>query len=1088
MSTDEKLVEYLKWVSAELHRAKSELDARHEPVAIVGMGCRYPGSIASPDDLWRVVENGVDAISEFPTNRGWDTDALYHPDPAHEGTTYTRHGGFLHDAGAFDAAFFGVGPNEALAIDPQQRLLLEVSWEALERAGIPPRSLKGTDTGIFTGMSWQNYAPRAHEAPREVSGHLITGNATSVASGRIAYLLGLRGPALTVDTACSSSLVAMHLAVRSLRSGECSLAVAGGAAVVATPEVFVEFSRQGGLSVDGRCRAFGADAAGTGWGEGVGVVVLERLSDACRFGHPVLAVVRGSAVNQDGASNGLTAPNGPAQERVIRAALADAGLTTSDVEVVEGHGTGTRLGDPIEAQALLTTYGQRDGDAVLLGSLKSNIGHSQAAAGVGGVIKMVEAMRRGVVPATLHAEVESPHVDWSAGKVTLVRRTTPWPDTGRVRRAAVSSFGISGTNAHLVLEGAPEEESAEESVSPQDGPVPWVLSAADTAGLRGQARRLAAWVRAGAQGSVADIAYSLATTRSALAHRGIVVGRDRTRLLAGLEALAEGAVGSAAVSGEPRPGGRIAFLFSGQGSQRVGMGRELAAAFPVFTEALTAVCEPFDRVLGRSLREVVETDATLLADTRYTQAAVFAFEVALYRLVTSLGVVPDVVVGHSIGELAAAHVAGVFDADGAAALVLARGRLMSNLSTAGAMVAIEATERQVARSLRDEDEPIAIAAVNTENSVVISGAAGAVARVEQRWRAAGRRTRALRVSHAFHSPLVEPVVAEFTAVAQGVASAAPTIPLISTVTGALVGSEEIRDPAYWGRQIREPVRFHDAVRAAGGLGVTRYLEIGADAVLIPMVQSIVESDAVAVAAQARDRDEPTTLLTALGVLFAAGLEVDWAAAIQGGGRVELPTYAFQHRDYWIPVCGNAGESPAVSRLRRLVAGGDAVAVAAELGVEGHAAVDSLEALLPALSAWFERTVATAPPLPAQVENVDLPAVVERLSSVPPDERKPALVDLIRRHVADVLGHVGPTSISPHDNLLEIGLSSFAALEVRNRLTAITGVQLPAALVLEYPTPAVLADHLLERLLTTGGVQPEPGHKGENTCPVPSASA
>ncbi|WP_121843227.1 type I polyketide synthase, partial [Streptomyces sp. S5] len=882
-------------------------DVADDPIVIVGMACRMPGGIETPDDLWRMLADGEDRITGFPTDRGWDLDALFGGGGDNRGVSATRRGGFLHDVGGFDAGFFGISPREAMAMDPQQRLLLETSWEALERSGIDPTGLRSSATGIFVGTTGQDYANLVMTSREDVEGHASTGLATSVISGRVSYALGLEGPALTVDTACSSSLVALHLAAQSLRSGESSLALAGGVTVLSTPMNFFGFTRQGGLAGDGLCKAFADAADGTGWSEGVGMLVLERLSDARRNGHEVLAVVRGSAINQDGASNGLTAPNGPSQQRVIRQALATAGLSADEVDAVEAHGTGTTLGDPIEAQALLATYGQdRPEDRpLLLGSIKSNIGHTQAAAGVAGVIKMVLAMRHGALPRSLHIDQPSTHVDWEAGAVRLLTETTGWPETGRPWRAGVSSFGLSGTNAHVILE-QPEPETADaESPEPQAEPealarvVPWPVSARTGEALPGQLARITAL-----DAAPLDIGHSLATGRASFDHRVVLLaGAD------GEDEPVEVARGRAVER-------RLAVLFSGQGSQRAGMGRELYGRFPVFTKALDEVLALLDPKLDRPLREVLFAEegsetAALLDTTGYTQPALFAVEVALYRLVESFGVVPEFVAGHSVGEISAAHIAGVLSLEDACTLVAARARLMQELPAGGAMVAVQATEAETAVRLT---EGLSLAAVNGPDSVVIAGPDHEVDALASEFAAEGRKVQRLAVSHAFHSALMEPMLDAFHDVAKGLGYGEPRIPVVSDVTGTLAEPGQLSTPEYWVEHVRSTVRFADAVHALDQAGANAYLEIGPGGILTALAQQTLDaagtaSDSVTAPALRKDRAEEPALLTALATLHVTGVPVDWAGCFEGTGarRVELPTYAFQHERYWPRPSAHGGD-------------------------------------------------------------------------------------------------------------------------------------------------------------------------------------
>ncbi|ESQ01844.1 6-deoxyerythronolide-B synthase [Streptomyces sp. PVA_94-07] len=1050
---DSKLIDALRNSLKETRKLREEnrrlVASANDSIAIVGMGCRFPGGVESPEALWGVVSAGVDVIGDVPGDRGWDVEGVFGGDRDGPGTSYARAGGFLYEAAEFDAAFFGISPREALAMDPQQRLLLETSWEALERAGIDPRSLRGTRAGVFTGIMHQAYVPETGAVLAELEGHLGSGSAASVASGRVAYTLGLEGPAVSVDTACSSSLVALHLAVRALRGGECSLALAGGVTVMATPSTFVEFARQRGLAPDGRCKAFGAGADGFGPAEGAGVLVVERLSDAVRNGHRVWAVVRGSAVNQDGASNGLTAPNGPAQQRVIRQALADAGVSAADVDVVEAHGTGTKLGDPIEAQALLATYGKRPAgrEPLWLGSLKSNIGHAQAAAGVAGVIKMVMALQQGVLPKTLHAEQRSPHVDWSSGGVELLTESRNWPDAGRARRAAVSSFGISGTNAHVVLEQAPAQENrAERPPAAAPGVLPWVISGHTPDALKAQAARLAEWVRTAGDVQRAGIAEALVSSRSLFGHRAVVLGEDREELLAGLGEVERGVPGTGVISAAVSATGKVAFVFPGQGTQLAGVGRELYASYPVFADALDEVCASMDGLLDRPLLEVMFAEqgsvaGDLLGRTDFAQPALFALEVALWRLWLSWGVAPSLVAGHSVGEFAAAHAAGLWGLKDAARLVVARGRLMHELPTGGGMAAIRVPAGSSVTSFLSEyglspEAGVELAAVNGPSSAVVSGDAAAVGLLADEWRERGCKVTPLPVAHAFHSALMEPMLDEFRQVLATAQFRVPALDWVSTLTGGLVRAPDVCDPEYWVRQIRRPVNFAPAVQGLADAGVGVCVEVGGDASLSSMGPECVTGPRPMrwVPSLRRRSPEQWSVARAVAEVFVRGVAVDWpavlGATVATEHRTDLPTYAFQRERYWLRERGAAGVTAP------------------------------------------SKTLATAPALAAR-DRAQHPAPEERVRlweapGVDEQQRRQALLDLVSAEAAAVLGYRRTQQLNPEGSFRDAGFDSLSAVALRNQLVAATRLDLSAAMVFEHPTPHELVDHLLAELLARTG--------------------
>ncbi|MFE1261703.1 type I polyketide synthase [Streptomyces albogriseolus] len=921
--------------NARLQQENSELAAAAtEPIAIVSMACRYAGGIRSPEDLWRVVSEGADVYTPFPDDRGWDLEGLYHPDPDNPGTTYVREGAFLHDAARFDAAFFGISPREALAMDPQQRQLLEVSWEALERAGIDPHSVRGSDIGVFAGMVHQDYAPDLSGHEDFLSLERALGTAGGVASGRVAYTLGLEGPAVTVDTMCSSSLVATHLAAQALRRGECSMALVGGSTVMATPGGFVGFARQRALAFDGRCKSYAAGADGSGWAEGVGVLLLERLSVAEERGHRILAVLRGSAVNQDGASNGLTAPNGPAQQRVIRKALAGAGLSPADVDAVEGHGTGTVLGDPIEAQALLATYGQgRDPRKPLwLGSVKSVIGHTQAASGVAGVIKTVQALRHRVLPATLHLDAPTPQVDWSAGAVELLTETREWPDQGRPRRAGVSSFGASGTNAHLILEEAPPEanETARDDArgAGPAGAVPLVVSAGTATSLAAQAERLASFVESGAAGaSLTDVAGALVTGRAVLGERAVVVAGSDAEALAGLRALSRGESAPGVLSGSGTPG-KVVWVFPGQGSQWAGMGRELLDASPVFAARIAECAAALERWVDWSLVDVLrgEAEPGVLERVDVLQPASFAVMVGLAAVWQSVGVEPDAVVGHSQGEIAAACVSGALTLEDAARVVALRSQAIAErLAGRGGMASVALNEAEAVSRLERWADRVEVAAVNGPSSVVIAGDAEALDEALDTLEDQGVRVRRIAVDYASHTRHVERIRDTLADALAGIGAQAPAVPFYSTVTGAWVEDAGVLDGAYWYRNLRGQVGFGPAVAELVRQGHGVFVEVSAHPVLVqPITETVYDTDTdtgtgtatgtgdvtdVVVTGSLRRQDGgPRRLQTSMAELFVHGVPVDWSKVLPDGAaaaRVDLPTYAFDHQHYWLKMDGTA---------------------------------------------------------------------------------------------------------------------------------------------------------------------------------------
>ncbi|MEU2241678.1 beta-ketoacyl synthase N-terminal-like domain-containing protein [Streptomyces sp. NPDC018338] len=1022
-SSNEQLVDALRASLKENEELRKESrrqdDRRQEPMAIVGMSCRFAGGIGSPEDLWDAVAAGKDLVSDVPEERGWDIESLYDPEPGRKGTTYVRNAAFLDDAAGFDAGFFGISPREALAMDPQQRQLLEASWEVFERAGIDPASVRGTDVGVYVGCGYQDYAPDIRVAPEGTGGYVVTGNSSAVASGRIAYSLGLEGPAVTVDTACSSSLVALHLALKGLRNGDCSTALVGGVAVLATPGAFIEFSRQQAMAADGRTKGFASAADGLAWGEGVAVLLVERLSDARRKGHRVLAVVRGSAINQDGASNGLTAPHGPSQQRLIRQALADARLTSRDVDVVEGHGTGTRLGDPIEAQALLATYGQgrTPGQPLRLGTVKSSIGHTQAASGLAGVIKMVQAMRHGVLPKTLHVDEPTDQVDWTAGEVELLTEAVDWPaQPGRPRRAGVSAFGVGGTNAHVVLEEAPTTEAAQAVESPA-GVVPWLVSAKTPAALDGQIGRLAAYADSRTDLDPAVAARALLDGRTAMDHRAVAVGDSREALRDALR-MPEGLV-----RGTASDLGRVAFVFPGQGTQWAGMGAELLDSSDEFAAAMAECEAALSPYVDWSLEAVVRQapGAPSLERVDVVQPVTFAVMVSLARVWQHYGVTPQAVIGHSQGEIAAAYVAGALTLDDAARVVTLRSQsIATHLAGKGGMLSLALSEEATQQRIENLDG-LSVAAVNGPTATVVSGDPAQIQELADACEADGIRARIIPVDYASHSAHVETIEEDLAKVLAGLTPQAPRVPFFSTLEGAWI-TEAALDGAYWYRNLRHRVGFAPAVETlATDEGFTHFIEVSAHPVLTMALPETVTG----LGTLRRDNGGQDRLITSLAEAWANGLPVDWTSHLPSSTtHADLPTYAFQHRPYWINPSA-PGEAPT------------------------H----------------------TAPESETEAET----GLVWGLEAADLDEegRRGVVLAMVLRQAAAALGHDTPDELPADRPLRELGFDSLTAVELRNRINRLAGLQLPATAVFEHPTPAALADRVSGELAERGWAVAEP---------------
>lgn len=987
----------------------------NEPVAVIGVGCRFPGDIDGPERLWDFLTEKKCAITAYP-DRGFTNAG-----------TFAESGGFLKDVAGFDNRFFDIPPDEALRMDPQQRLLLEVSWEALEHAGIIPESLRLSRTGVFVGVSSTDYVRLVSASAQQKSTIWDnTGGSSSIIANRISYFLDIQGPSIVIDTACSSSLVAVHLACRSLSTWDCDIALVGGTNVLISPEPWGGFREAGILSQTGCCHAFDKSADGMVRGEGCGVIVLQRLSDARLEGRRILAILTGSAVNQDGKSNGIMAPNPSAQIGVLENACKSARVDPLEIGYVEAHGTGTSLGDRIEAHALGMVFGRkRPGSGpLMIGSIKPNIGHLEGAAGIAGLIKAVLMVERGSLLPSGGFTEPNPAIPFTELGLRVVDELQEWPVVaGRPRRAGVSSFGFGGTNAHVIIEeagsvGADTVSGRADVGGSGGGVVAWVISGKTASALAAQAGRLGRYVRARPALDVVDVGYSLVSTRSVFDHRAVVVGQTRDELLAGLAGVVAGRPEAGVVCGVGKPAGKTAFVFAGQGSQWLGMGSELYAAYPVFAEALDAVVDELDRHLRYPLRDVIwGHDQDLLNTTEFAQPALFAVEVALYRLVMSWGVRPGLVLGHSVGELAAAHVAGALCLPDAAMLVAARGRLMQALPAGGAMFAVQAREDEVAPMLGHD---VSIAAVNGPASVVISGAHDAVSAIADRLRGQGRRVHRLAVSHAFHSALMEPMIAEFTAVAAELSVGLPTIPVISNVTGQLV-ADDFASADYWARHIRAVVRFGDSVRSAHCAGASRFIEVGPGGGLTSLIEaSLADAQIVSVPTLRKDRPEPVSVMTAAAQGFVSGMGLDWASVFSGyrPKRVELPTYAFQHQKFWLAPAPSVSDPTAAGQIGASDGGAELLASS------GFAA---------------------------------------RLAGRSADEQLAAAIEVVCEHAAAVLGRDGAAGLDAGQAFADSGFNSLSAVELRNRLTAVTAVTLPATAIFDHPTPTELAQYLITQI-------------------------